>query len=107
MIKQNVLIKSFLIIIMSKREIIEEIRQLPSLELYENILTTLHSIKRQLLILDNRIDKIETMMRYKDSLETNRHIRRYAMHKEGPIKFIPNSSRTSRMNCDFNSIELN
>lgn len=99
---------------MSKREILnavdkinekvdkihDEVSILPTLKLYEEILTVLNSIKRELVMLDNRIDKIEQRMRSKDLLEMNRNLRMYAL-KSGnddsePIKFIPASSSNNK-----------
>ena len=67
----------------------EQISELPNYYLYENILTTLNSIQRQLIMIDNRIAKIEDRLRTKDLRETNRKLRSYAVNKDDPIHFVP------------------
>lgn len=69
-------------------EIKSEICELPSNTLYENILTTLHSIERKILMINNRIDTIEQRMRARDLRETNRNIRKYAIDKTNTIPFV-------------------
>ena len=67
----------------------EQIAELPNQQLYENILTTLNSIERQLIIMDNRISKIEDRMRARDLRETNKNIRMYHINKHEPVCFVP------------------
>lgn len=66
-----------------------EIKELPSNNLYEQILETLHSIQRELVIIDNRLARIEDKQKAINTLETNRHLRLYGMKREGPIRFNP------------------
>lgn len=70
-------------------EIKSEIRELPSNVLYENILSTLHSIERKLVTMNNRIHTIEQRMRERDIRETNKNIRKYAIDKTIIIPFVP------------------
>ena len=72
--------------------ILKELGQLPSNQLYEEILTSLHSIQRELVIMDNRLSKIEDILKNTDEISTNRHLRLYGMKRENPIHFKPTHS---------------
>ena len=75
-----------------EKEILDSINALPSLELYERILDKLNAINKQLVLLDNRMDKMENYLRSKHITETNNQIRQYGLKgnkKETPIKFVP------------------
>lgn len=75
-----------------EKDILDSINALPSLELYERILDKLNAINKQIILLDNRLDKMENYLRSKHIAETNNQIRKYALKsnkKDPPIKFVP------------------
>jgi len=54
----------------------------------DQILNAMTSIKRQLILMNSRIDSIDEKFRAHYARETNRKLRGYAMHREDPIKFV-------------------
>ena len=76
-------------------ELSGKIDETPSYQLYENILTTLHSIQRQLIVLNNRISNIEDRLRAKDMRENNRKIRMYNIDQSKPSSFMPDHTNNT------------
>lgn len=66
----------------------------PNYYLYENILTTLNSIQRLMIVLNNRISNIEERLRARDLREANRKIRMYNMDNK-PSTFMPNHTESN------------